>query len=182
MSPLLQHLLLLRLLEDEEEYSGVQWGQDIQGDKLGSHPGWQNWRGSISGMLSSKLLTGQHSLLCKCGGNNNKNWFCQNRKIIRTIPALQKRYLGEVNCIGGRLKPCANCTQNSISKRSRATPAMHVQKGFLLLLATHCPEYPLLPHLHLPSASSKSTPPFSAADKRGQGSHSSSQKNTSACW
>lgn len=118
MSLLLQHLLFLGLLKDEEEYSGVQWGQHIQGDKLGSHPGWQNWRGSISGMLSSELLTGQRGLLCKCGGNNNKNWFCQNHKIIRTIPALQKRYLGEVNCISGELKACANCTQNSISKRS----------------------------------------------------------------
>lgn len=182
MSPLLQHLLFLGLLKDEEYYCGVQWGQNIQGDKLGSHPGWQNWRGSISGMLSSELLTGQHGWLCKCGGNNNKNWFCQNRKIIRTIPALQKRYLREVNCIGGGLKACANCTQSSISKRSRATAATYVQKGLLLLLAAHHPEYPFLPHLHLPSASSRRAPPFPAADKHRQGSHSSSQKNTSPSW
>lgn len=39
MGPLLQHLLFLGLLKDEEENSGVQWGQHIQGDKLGSHPG-----------------------------------------------------------------------------------------------------------------------------------------------
>lgn len=158
MSPLLQHLLL-GLLKDEEEYSGVQWDQPIQEDNLGSHLGWQNWRGSISGMLSSELLTGQHGLLCKCGGNNNKNWFCQNRKIIRTIPALQKRYLGEVNCIGGGLKACANCTQKSISKRSRATsprispscltsissvppPGGH----FLPQLLTNTGRGPILPH------------------------------------
>lgn len=35
---------------------------------------------------------------------------------------------------------------------------MHVQKGLLLLLATHHPEYPLLPHLHLRSASSMRAP------------------------
>lgn len=61
-------LLFLGLLKVEEEHGGVQWGQHIQGDKLGGHSGWQNWRGSISGMLSAELLTGQHGLLCKCGG------------------------------------------------------------------------------------------------------------------
>lgn len=66
-------LLFLGLLKVEEEHGAVQQGQHIQGDKLGSHPGWQNWRGSISGMLSAELLTGQHGLLCKYGGNSNKN-------------------------------------------------------------------------------------------------------------
>lgn len=55
-------------------------GQCIQGVILGSRPGWQNWRGSISGMLSAELLTGQHSLLCKCGGNSNKIDFARTAK------------------------------------------------------------------------------------------------------
>lgn len=125
----------------------------MQGDKLGSRPGWQNWRGSISGMLSAELLTGQRGLLCKCEGNNNKNGFCQNRKIIRTISILQKIYLAEVNCISRELKACTNCTQNSTSKQSRDTPTMGVQKEPLLFLLPTSQNTPSYLTLHPLSAS-----------------------------
>lgn len=94
------------------------------------------------------------------GERATKNLFCQNHKIIRTIPALQKRYLGEVNCISGGLKACTNCTQNSISKKSRATPAIGVQKLLLLFLLPTTQNTPLLPHLHLLSASSRTGGPL----------------------
>lgn len=125
----------------------------MQGDKLGSRPGWQNWRGSISGMLSAELLTGQRGLLCKCEGNSNKNGFCQNRKIIRTISTLQKIYLAEVNCISRELKACTNCTQNSTSKQSRDTPTMGVQKEPLLFLLPTSQNTPSYLTLHPLSAS-----------------------------
>lgn len=71
-----RYFLFLGLLKYKEEHGEVQWGQHIQGDKLGSDPGWQNWRGSISKMLSAELLTGQHGLLRKWGegGKSNKKF------------------------------------------------------------------------------------------------------------
>lgn len=54
-------------------------------------------------------------------GNSNKNWFCQNHKIIRTIPALQKRYLGEINCISRGLNACTNCTQKCQQEQQSCT-------------------------------------------------------------
>ena len=170
-------LLFLGLLKDEEEYGGVRWGQHTQGHELGSHPGWQNWRGSISGMFSADLLTGQHGWLCKCGGNSNKNWFYQNRKIIRTIPALQKRYTEEVNCISRGLKACSNCTQNSISNKSRATPATGVQKELRLFLPPSRIPLPTSPPSPQCLLQERRSSPLSAPDQPRQQPHSPSRKN-----